>query len=379
MYKATMRSAWAEINLINLEHNLKNIVKKVGPNKKIIAVVKADAYGHGAVKVAQSLKRHDGINCFAVSSLEEAITLRDGGIDDEIVLFCLVPDICANLVVKYNLTPVISSYGKAKAFSDEALSHGKTVSGFLAVDTGMGRIGLLSDDEESIGITKKINELEGFRIKGLFSHFSCADWKDKEYTESQLAKYRNFIDRLEEEGISVPEKTIANSAAITDLPDAYYDAVRPGIILYGCYPSDEVMKENLNIEPVMAVKAKIAFIKEVKEGTSISYGKAFTAERPSKIATITLGYADGLPRRYSGKGKVLINGIFAPIAGNICMDQCMIDVTDIPGVQEGDTVTVMGTDGKKSITADDIAAASGILNYEVLCGFRQRLPKVYTE
>lgn len=379
MYKATLRSAWAEINLINLEHNLKSIIARVGSDKKIVAVVKADAYGHGAVKVAQTLRDHDNIRCFAVSSLEEAITLRDGGIEDEIILFCLVPDICADIIIKYDLIPVISSFEKAKAFSDEAVIRNTKIKGFLAIDTGMGRIGLLADDAESVEITKNIAALPGFEIAGLFSHFSCADWQDKEYSKQQMKSYTGFIDRLAIENMHFESCTFANSAAIIDLPEAYYDAVRPGIILYGCYPSDEVNKDRLDIAPVMAVKAKIAHLKTVPAGSSISYGKAFTTERESKIATITLGYADGLPRRYSAEGKVLINGHFAPIAGNICMDQCMIDVTDVPDVRIGDVVTVMGTDGRQSITADDIATASGVLNYEILCGFRQRLPKVYIE
>lgn len=379
MYKATMRSAWAEINLINLEHNLRSIAAKVGFDKEIIAVVKADAYGHGSVKVAQTL--HDnGVRTFAVSSIEEALTLREGGIKDKIVLFCLVPDICADIVIEHDLIPMISNYHSAKAFSDAAESAGTTVSGFVAIDTGMGRIGFLTDDENaenSVEEIVQISKLPAFEIRGLFSHFSCADCEDQSFSAEQQERYKNFAGRLEEKGISPEINTFANSAAVLELPDAYFQAVRPGIILYGAYPSKDVHKENLSLLPVMSVKARVAYLKEVGAGFSVSYGRKFVTERPSTIATVTVGYADGLPRRYSGNGYVLIQGQKVPIIGNICMDQCMIDVTDVDGIKVGDEVVIMGSEGSHSITADDIADSSGTINYEILCGFGKRLPKVF--
>ncbi len=379
MYKATMRSAWAEINLINLEHNLRSIRAKVGFDKEIIAVVKADAYGHGSVKVAKTLKEN-GVTTFAVSSIEEALTLREGGIKDTIVLFCLVPDICADIIIEQDLVPMVSNYSSAKAYSDAAESAGTTVSGYVAIDTGMGRIGLLTDEadaESSVEEIKKINRLPAFNIRGIFSHFSCADCEDQSFSAIQLDSYNKFTEKLKAEGIEGEMNSFANSAAILELPDAYYQAVRPGIILYGAYPSGEVHRENLSLLPVMSVKARVAYLKNVSEGFSVSYGRTFVTERPSTIATVTVGYADGLPRRYSGSGYVLINGRKAPIVGNICMDQCMIDVTDIEGIKVGDEVVIMGSEGSHSITSDDIAAASGTINYEILCGFGKRLPKVY--
>ena len=379
MYKATMRSAWAEINLINLEHNLRSIAAKVGFDKEIIAVVKADAYGHGSVRVAKTL-RDNGVKTFAVSSIEEALTLREGGIEETIVLFCIVPDICADIIIENDLIPMIGNYASAKAYSDAAESAGTTVSGFVAIDTGMGRIGYLTDGkaaDESIEEIKKINQLPAFNIKGLFSHFSCADCEDQSFSALQQERYTAFSERLKAEGIAPEMNTFANSAAVLELPDAYYQAVRPGIILYGAYPSSEVHKENLSLLPVMSVKARVAFLKNVEAGFSVSYGRTFVTERPSTIATVTVGYADGLPRRYSGNGFVLINGRKVPIVGNICMDQCMIDVTDIDGIKVGDEVVIMGAEGSHSITADDIAEASGTINYEILCGFGKRLPKVY--
>lgn len=379
MYKATMRSAWAEINLINLEHNLRSIAAKVGLDKEIIAVVKADAYGHGSVKVAQTL--HDnGVRTFAVSSIEEALTLREGGIKDKIVLFCLVPDICADIVIEHDLIPMISNYSSAKAFSDAAESAGTTVCGFVAIDTGMGRIGFLTDDEnadDSIEEIVQISKLPAFEIRGLFSHFSCADCEDQSFSAEQQERYKNFAGRLEEKGISPEINTFANSAAVLELPGAYFQAVRPGIILYGAYPSKDVHKENLSLLPVMSVKARVAYLKNVGAGFSVSYGRKFVTERPSTIATVTVGYADGLPRRYSGNGYVLIQGQKVPIIGNICMDQCMIDVTDVDGIKVGDEVVIMGSEGSHSITADDIADGSGTINYEILCGFGKRLPKVF--
>lgn len=379
MYKATMRSAWAEINLINLEHNLRSIAAKVGLDKEIIAVVKADAYGHGSVKVAQTL--HDnGVRTFAVSSIEEALTLREGGIKDKIVLFCLVPDICADIVIEHDLIPMISNYSSAKAFSDAAESAGTTVCGFVAIDTGMGRIGFLTDDEnadDSIEEIVQISKLPAFEIRGLFSHFSCADCEDQSFSAEQQERYKNFAGRLEEKGISPEINTFANSAAVLELPGAYFQAVRPGIILYGAYPSKDVHKENLSLLPVMSVKARVAYLKNVGAGFSVSYSRKFVTERPSTIATVTVGYADGLPRRYSGNGYVLIQGQKVPIIGNICMDQCMIDVTDVDGIKVGDEVVIMGSEGSHSITADDIADGSGTINYEILCGFGKRLPKVF--
>lgn len=379
MYKATMRSAWAEINLINLEHNLRSIRARVGLDKEIIAVVKADAYGHGSVKVSKTLQEN-GVTTFAVSSIEEAMTLREGGIEDTIVLFCLVPDICAEIIIEQDLVPMVSNFASAKAYSDAAENAGTTVSGYVAIDTGMGRIGLLTDDKDadaSVEEIKRINELPAFNIRGIFSHFSCADCEDQSFSHLQEERYIKFTERLKAEGIEGEMNSFANSAAILELPDAYYQAVRPGIILYGDYPSTEVHRENLSLLPVMSVKARVAYLKDVDAGFPVSYGCAFVTERPSTIATVTVGYADGLPRRYSGNGYVLISGRKVPIIGNICMDQCMIDVTDIEGIKVGDEVVIMGAEGGHSITADDIAEASGTINYEILCGFGKRLPKVY--
>ena len=376
MYKEAIRPVWAEINLSNLDYNIKNIKAKLGSGTKIIGVVKADGYGHGSVKVAEVL-RANGVDTFAVSTLQEAIVLREAGATEQIISLSLTPNFYSNVLVEYDITPVISSLENARAISKTAAEVGKTVSGFIAADTGMGRIGYLTWDENAVSEIKEISQLPNFKIAGLFSHMSTADSADKTFSRQQEQCFNEFYDKLIAAGIEIPMRTFANSASVMELPSVYFDAVRPGIILYGCYPSDEVDKSSLSLQPVMSVKATISHLKDVPAGFSVSYGREFISKRPSKIATIALGYADGYPRPYAPKGEVIVNGVKAPLAGNICMDQCMIDVTDVPDVKVGDEVIVMGSDGKNTILADDIAKATGTINYEIICAFGQRLPKVY--
>ena len=378
MYKEALRPVWAEINLSNLDYNIKNIKAKIG-DREMIGVIKADAYGHGSVKVAEVL-RENGCKTFAIATLQEAVTLREAGAKEEIIMLGLTPDMYADTIVNYDITPVVCDFANAKAFSDAAAKAGKTVSGLIAVDTGMGRIGYLADElEYAVEDVKKIAALPNFKIKGMFSHMSTADAFDKTYSHQQEAKYNKFYEALTAAGIEIPFRTLANSASIMELPTVYFDACRPGIILYGCYPSDEVDVNQLSIKPVMSVKANIVLLKDIPAGFSVGYGRRYISEKPSKIATIALGYADGYPRPYSSQAKVIVNGVIAPIAGNICMDQCMIDVTDVPDVKVGDEVIVMGTDGENTILADDIAKATGTINYEITCAFGQRLPKVYVK
>ncbi|MDD7216069.1 MAG: alanine racemase [Firmicutes bacterium] len=378
MYKEALRPVWAEINLSNLDYNIKNIKAKIG-DREMIGVIKADAYGHGSVKVAEVL-RENGCRIFAIATLQEAITLREAGAKEEIIILGLTPDMYADTIVKYDITPVFCDSANAKAFSDAAAKAGKVVSGLIAVDTGMGRIGYLADDlDYAAEDLKKVAALPNFRIRGMFSHMSTADAFDKTYSHQQEAKYNRFYEAMTAAGIEIPFRTLANSASVMEIPSVYFDACRPGIILYGCYPSDEVDVNQLSLKPVMSVKANIVHLKDVPAGFSVGYGRKYISEKPSKIATIALGYADGYPRPYSAQAKVIVNGVIAPIAGNICMDQCMIDVTDVPDVKVGDEVIVMGTDGKNTILADDIAKATGTINYEITCAFGQRLPKVYVK
>lgn len=378
MYKEAIRPAWAEISLGNLDYNIKNIIAKVGGSAQIIGVIKADGYGHGSVKVAEILRKN-GVKTFAVATLSEVIALRESGVAEEIIMLGLTPDLYAETIVEYDVTPVVCSLSNASAISRAAKERGKTVAGFVAIDTGMGRIGYRTDDPQAISEILQMESLSGFKVKGIFSHFATSDAADKTYAREQEEAYNDFCRRLTDAGGKIPMRTFANSAAVMELPSVYFDAVRPGIILYGCYPSAEVDKNQLSLKPAMSVKANIVHLKKVPAGATISYGRKFTASRESLIATLALGYADGYPRPYSSAGRVIVNGRFAPIAGNICMDQCMIDVTDVPNVKEGDEVIIMGSDGTRTILADEIAEATGTINYEIVCAFGQRLPKVYTK
>ena len=360
MYKEAIRPAWVEVNLSNLDYNIKNIRAKIG-DRDMIGVIKADAYGHGSVKVAEVL-RENGVKIFAIATLQEAITLREAGAREEIIMLGLTPDMYADTIVNYDITPVVCDAANAAAIDAAAAAAGKTVRGLIAVDTGMGRIGYLPDDaniDAAVEDVKKIAALKNFKIRGLFSHMSTADAFDKTYSHEQEAKYNKFYDALTAAGVEIPWKTLANSASIMELPTVHFDACRPGIILYGCYPSDEVDVNQLSIKPVMSVKANIVHLKDVPAGFSVGYGRRYISEKPSKIATLALGYADGYPRPYSQFAKVIVNGVMAPVAGNICMDQCMVDVTGM-NVQVGEEVTFFGYDrAGHALLSQDVANFCG--------------------
>jgi len=374
MLKETLRPAWAEIDLNCIRHNITAIKEKVG-NTDIIGVVKADGYGHGAVEVSRVLL-DNGVSSLAVATISEAIALRDAGFTCPIIMLGLTPWVYHSEIIEYNITPVLASYMDTRVLSTLAVEAKKTVEILLAVETGMGRIGFMPTKGSITEITG-INQLPNIKIKGIFSHFSTADEKDKSYSKWQLANYERFYAELNKAGVKINFRTHANSAAIMELPEAYYDAVRPGIILYGCYPSDDVDKSIIDLKPAMSLKANIVYLKRVPAGYSISYGRKFITQRESLIATLPLGYADGFPRLLSGKGRVIVRGQYAPLVGNICMDQCMVDVTDIPGVRKYDEVVLIGTQGDKTILADEIAEKTGTINYEIVCRIGQRIPRVY--
>ena len=376
MYKEALRPVWAEINLTNLEYNIDRIKEKIG-DSELIGVIKADAYGHGAIKYAQILQKK-GCKTFAIATLHEAIQLREAGFKEDIIMLGLVPDMYADTVVKYDIIPAVCSSENVKFFDAEAHRQGKVCKVIIVADTGMGRIGYQADDiPTAVADIKKINELPNTKIVGIFSHMSTADAYDKTFSHGQEEKFNKLCEAIINAGVRLPMKTLANSASIMELPSVHFDACRAGIILYGLYPSNEVDRNQLDLKPVMSVKANIVHLKDVGVGFSVGYGRKFISERPSKIATLALGYADGYPRPYSKFGKVIVNGVVCPIAGNICMDQCMVDVTDVPEVHEGDEVIVMGSDGVNEVSADYIAEMTGTINYEITCAFGQRLPKVY--
>lgn len=377
MEREVLRSAWAEINLNNLDYNINQIRAKIGSDKELIGVVKADAYGHGSIEVSKVLISN-GASTLAVATLSEAIELREAGFTCPILMLGLTPDKYVTTLLDYDLTPVTASYENALSISRAAQEIRKTVSLLIAIDTGMGRIGFLPTEESLLQI-QKIVILPNLKVKGIFSHFATADEADKTYAQQQLTSYEDFYDKLKEANLSMSFKTIANSAAIMEIPQSHFDAVRPGIILYGCYPSGEVDKNQLSIKPVMTIKAQIVQLKKVPSGCSISYGRKFTTKTESLIGTLHLGYADGYPRTLNGSGRVIINGVYAPVVGNICMDQCMIDVTTVPNVRLGDEVIIMGSQGNLNITADEIAEKTNTINYEIVCAFGQRLPKIYVK
>lgn len=378
MYRAALRPAWVEIDLDALEFNIHSIQKKIGPDTDLIGVIKADAYGHGALQTAQVL-RECGVRTFAVATLAEGIRLREAGDhDDVIICLGLIPAMYAEEVVENDIIPAFCTIEAAEALNRAAQYHNKIARGIIAVDTGMGRIGYQwNDTENAAGELLRAQALPNFEIYGMFSHFSTADAPDLEFTFRQKNRYQHFLDAVTRAGVRVRVKTIANSAAIMRLTSANYDAMRAGIILYGLYPSHDVNPADLDIRPVMSVKANIVYLKKVGPNFSVGYGRRYISKEPAKIATLDVGYADGYPRPYSASGHVIINGRICPIAGNICMDQFMVDVTDLPDVKIGDEAILMGTDGTNSITADDIADATGTINYEITCAFGQRLPKVF--
>ena len=369
-----MRTVWAEVNLDAIAYNIQNIKKLTG-SKQIIAVVKADGYGHGAIDIVPVLLEN-GVTKLAVAVLTEAIELRNSNIKAPIMILGHTGLNYAEDIIKYDIEQTVYDLQYAKELSKIAKSQNKKAKIHIALDTGMGRIGFIPN-EESLREVKEISDLEGISIEGIFTHFATADENDKSYTFEQFSKFKQFNKRLEELGVNIALKHCSNSGAIIDLPDTYLDAVRAGIIIYGYYPSGQVNKERLPLKPALMLKTKVVHIKEIEKDNYISYGRTFKTEKKSTIATLPIGYADGYSRLLSGKVKVIINGKFANVIGRICMDQCMVDVTDIENVKIGDEVILLGEEGSLTFNANDIADILGTINYEVICMLRQRIPRVY--
>ena len=365
----------ALIDLDALEYNIKSIRKKTPEGTGIIGVIKADAYGHGSVEVAQVLLEN-GADWFAVAVVDEGLNLRKHGINAPILLLGYTPELRFEDVINNGFIQTMYSYEMAEKLSKTAVRLGKTAVVHIKIDTGMGRIGYRVNDEAADEIVR-ISKLPGIEVNGMFTHFAASDEADKAYTNMQFERFMKMDKMLKDRGLNIPIRHAANSAAIMDIDSMMLNMVRPGIILYGAYPSDEVIKENLDLRPVMSIKTHVSFVKEVEKGDCISYGRTYTAPDKRKIATIPVGYADGFIRAYAKDGKVLIKGKFAPIVGRICMDQFMVDVTDIDDVKINDEVVLMGTQGENSITADDIAKALNTINYEVFCTLSKRVPRQY--
>ncbi len=369
-----LRPVWAEIDLDAIAYNMKNI-KNLAKDKEIIAVVKAACYGHGDLDVVPTLLEN-GASRLAVAVLTEGIELRNNNIKAPMMILGYTPLYLGEDLIKYDLEQTVYDLEYAKELSEIALKLNKKAKIHIAIDTGMGRIGFLPN-EKAVQDVSEICSLKGLEVLGIFTHFSTSDEEDKKYTYEQFKKFTDFTAKLSDIGIEIPLKHASNSGAIMDMPETYLDAVRAGIILYGYYPSNEVNKNNLSIKPALTLKAIITRVQEMDKNMYISYGKTFKTERKSLIATLPIGYADGYSRLLAKDAKVIINGKFAPVVGRICMDQCMIDVTDIENVKVGDEVILLGEQGNLKFNADDIAEIMGTINYEILCMIKYRIPRVY--
>lgn len=363
----------AKIDLDAIEYNYNNIRKKVPEGVKLLAVVKADAYGHGSLEITKFLD--DKCDFFGIATVGEAVKLKKAGIKSPMLILGHVMPNEYSLVVEHDIRVPIFSYADAKALSDEAVKQGKTVAFHFCVDTGMSRIGFQVNDE-SADICKDITLLPNIYAEGIFSHFATADEEDLTKALTQRTYFKSFISMLESRGINIPIKHINNSAGIMNFGQ-YFDMCRMGIILYGVYPSNEVDKSLLDIKPALSWTTHISYIKTLDAGREISYGGTYKTSEPRVIATVPIGYADGYPRALSNIGRVIINGKYAKIVGRVCMDQFMVDITDIDGVKLGDEVVLIGTQGGAILTVEDVADNANSFNYEQLCRISPRVPRTY--
>lgn len=366
----------AVISLDAVEQNFREMRKNIAEDTKMIAVVKADAYGHGAVPIAHLIEDHDYIWGFAAATAEEAVHLRQAGITKPILILGIVFDEYFPELVQYDIRPAVCEYEEAKKLSDEAVLQNKTVHIHIALDTGMTRIGY-ADIPESVEEIKKIAELPNLEIEGMFTHFARADEYDRSPAMVQLERYQDFSKRVEEAGVDIPLHHCSNSAGIIRVPEANLSIVRAGITIYGIYPSSEVERDIVKLAPVMELKSHITYVKDVPAGAAISYGGTYVADKKRRVATIPVGYADGYPRQLSNKGWVLIHGKKAPILGRVCMDQFMADVTEIDNVKKGDEVTLLGRDGDEFISIEEMGDLCGRFSYEFACDISSRVPRVY--
>ena len=367
------RPTVAEINLDAIAFNLRRIRELVGPDVKICPAVKADAYGHGAIPVSRTVL-DAGAEMLSVAFVEEAVELREAGIQAPILLLgCAFPDQIPE-IVEHDITSTVCDLDFARSLSREAQSAGKRAKVHIKVDTGMGRIGMHPRDvlEFALGVS----ELPGVEIEGIFTHFPCADVDDLSFTRAQIEDFHAISEAVRSAGVPVPIRHAANSGAIINLPESYFEMVRPGIMLYGLYEGAFVGRK-VELRQAMTLKTRIIFLKEMLPGETVSYGRTFRASRPTMVATLPIGYADGYNRLLSNKAHALVHGKRAPVIGRVCMDQTMLDVTGVPGVSAGDEVVLYGSQGGETIPISEIAALQGTLTYEVACAVGKRVPRVY--
>ena len=365
--------AWAEIDIDAVVGNIKQIRKITSPNAKIMAIIKADAYGHGFFEVASALA-DNGADAFGVATADEAVQIRKAGFKNPILILGVIFRDDLERIIANDIMPVVFGYRFAKTISDTAVKLGKTAKIHIKLDTGMSRIGYVCTGSDS---TVEISKLPNIEIDGIFSHFAKADETERDYTDLQFGRFRFITDELEKRGVHIPTKHICNSAGIIQYPQYHMDMVRSGIITYGLAPSDDVPINNLSLKPAMQLKSVVTNLKRIKVDTPVSYGGKYIAKPGTRIATIAIGYADGYSRILSGKAQVLIRGKKANIVGNICMDQLMADVTEIEDIKIGDEVILFGSDGNNTITVESVAALMGTINYETICVIGKRVPRVY--
>ena len=368
---------YIEVNLDYILHNMEQMKLHLNENTKILAVVKTDAYGHGSVSIARAIEHLDYLFGFAVATAEEAMELREAGITKPILVLSYSFPYAYPMLIEEDVRITVFRYDMLDRLSEIALKQDKEARVHIKVDTGMGRIGV-TPDYEGIKFVKEVLSKPGIKLEGIYTHFACADMSDLSSAKEQISKFEAFVRGAEIiTGYQIPMHHCSNSAGIVQLPEANMDLVRAGITMYGLMPSDEVPADIIPLKPALSLCSHIAYLKEMLPGQTISYGSTYKVEKIMKVATIPLGYGDGYPRSLSDKGYVLIRGKKAKILGRICMDQFMVDVTDIPDVTEGDKVTLIGADGEECITANALGELSGRFNYELVCDLNQRLPRVY--
>jgi len=367
------RPTWVEIDLNALRHNLLAIKKRVGPQVKIMGIVKADAYGHGDYEVSRVLLNH-GVEMLGIAILEEGIHLRDKGIQAPLLLLGGIFEDQIDAVIQYDLIPTVYDLKLAGVLSKKANYFNKAVKIHVYVDTGMGSIGVKYD--RAIEFVKSLQDMKNLFIDGIYTHCSCSDEKESAYTNLQTGRFKDILAALDEIKICIPLRHMANSGAIIGYPDAYFTMVRPGLSLYGLYPSEEVSRD-IGVRPVMNFKTRVIHIKDMEPGDVVGYGGTYKITKPTRVATLPFGYDDGYNRLLSSQGKVIIRGIKAPIIGRVCMDQCFVDVSHIKEVSVGDEVVVYGSQGQETISIESIAKQLNTIPYEVTCSVSKRVPRIY--
>jgi len=370
---------YAGIELDNVKYNLDQIAGRLSPGTKVIGVIKTDGYGHGALPIAKELEKLDYVHGYGVATAEEALMLKNHGIRKPIIIIGYsFPSAYEEMMVR-SVRLTVFREDMLEELNSLAGRLGLICNVHIKVDTGMSRIGIFPDDS-GIDFVRKALEYKNLKLEGIFTHFARADETDKKYANVQHDRFRSFVNRIKDElGYEFDIVHCANSAAIIDMPDTNYDCVRAGIIMYGMWPSEDVSKDIIDLKPLLSLRSHITFIKTVPANTQVSYGGTYVTDTDTKIATVPVGYGDGYPRSLSGKGYVLVRGIKVPILGRVCMDQFMIDVSQVKDIEEGDEVTLIGRDGDECITMEDLMEWSGMLNYELACIIGKRVPRVYTK